>query len=689
MNEMLKLVLSLSLSGGVLILALLLSRPLWKDRVSKTWQYYIWLIVIARLLLPVPTEIDLAWGNVPQTSQSTQLLQRTPAVEPSTRGAVNDSARGDGLGDGVAAQEENPVPEVIKGNIGLWFLDKLWLLWLSVALLLFLQRVVTYCRFSAHIQRGWEAVKHPALLGTLAQAKAKAGVNCPVKLYRNPMVSSPLLLGFFRPIVVLPNTDLPQMELYYTLLHELTHYKRGDMFYKWLVQLTLCLHWFNPLVWWMAREINRDGELSCDEALLRRLDAPARRDYGDTLLHAVAAGESGSKPAGTVYLNTSAQCLKERLGAIMKFGKKKYVTIPLLLTLLLACGAVVMGAYVHTEPSMQQSGQLWYFQNSYYLFGEGATEADIPPVWMEEFPNLVLVEKDKSVVVGDPSVFFSEDMAAAVKTQCQELVKDGALTRGEMRLAVKAAEELQQRWEAHATQEETQQEPVVTYMESVEIGYPEQTGPYLTSDGYHQGPYLFTLAWNISGGEGQPSETFTVWDETEQNNVTLTAYFNEDSEKMRQDLVAMQALSDQMYAIYTQRKETGEQAVDFYVSVADYIGDTGPEALAEQYFERYQMTEFEALFPMLDETTHREWLERAYARGDKTSFATVFNCLNADDELLERFAQRAYTDNKLEVFEALTWSMDRETVERWLDKTRQDGRNLFSLLLLESLRYAQ
>ena len=63
MNEMLKLVLSLSLSGGVLILALLLSRPLWKDRVSKTWQYYIWLIVIARLLLPVPT---LPGGTCPK-----------------------------------------------------------------------------------------------------------------------------------------------------------------------------------------------------------------------------------------------------------------------------------------------------------------------------------------------------------------------------------------------------------------------------------------------------------------------------------------------------------------------------------------------------------------------------------------------------------------------------------------------
>ena len=56
MNACLKVV-SLSLSGGVLILALLLGRVLWKDQVSKSWQYYIWLIVVARLLLPVPTEI--------------------------------------------------------------------------------------------------------------------------------------------------------------------------------------------------------------------------------------------------------------------------------------------------------------------------------------------------------------------------------------------------------------------------------------------------------------------------------------------------------------------------------------------------------------------------------------------------------------------------------------------------------
>lgn len=341
---------------------------------------------------------------------------------------------------------------------------------------------------------------------------------------------------------------------------------------------------------------------------------------------------------------------------------------------------------------MRQSGQLWYFQNTYYLFGEGATKADIPAARREEFPNLVLVEKDRSVVVGNPSAFFSDDMADAVRAQCRELVEKGELTRGELRLAVKAAEELQQQHEAlRASQEEkgTEQGPVETYTEATVIGYPRQTGPYLTPEGYHQGPYVFTLAWNVSGEEGQPRETISGWDETEQKTVTLTAYFNENSQKVRQDPEAMKVLSTHIYSIYTQRRESGEQAVDFYVSVADYIGDTGPEALAEQYFEGNQWTEFQTLFPMLDEATHREWLERAYARGDRTSFSTVFHCLSADGELAENFARRAYADDQLEIFEALTWQMDRDALERWLDRTRQDGKNLFSLLLLEALRWQQ
>ena len=59
MIELLKVILSLSFSGTILILLLFMCRPLYRNRLSKRWQYYIWLLVIARLLLPATPETSL------------------------------------------------------------------------------------------------------------------------------------------------------------------------------------------------------------------------------------------------------------------------------------------------------------------------------------------------------------------------------------------------------------------------------------------------------------------------------------------------------------------------------------------------------------------------------------------------------------------------------------------------------
>ena len=69
----------------------------------------------------------------------------------------------------------------------------------------------------------------------------------------------------------LPSADIPGKDFRYIILHELMHYKRRDMFYKWLVQITVCLHWFNPLVHLMSREITKACEFSCDEAVLAKM----------------------------------------------------------------------------------------------------------------------------------------------------------------------------------------------------------------------------------------------------------------------------------------------------------------------------------------------------------------------------------------------------------------------------------
>lgn len=217
--------------------------------------------------------------------------------------------------------------------------------------MLLVRKITAYQSFVKYMKTGCEAVEEPALLDLLALEGERAGVRRPIELYGNSQASSPMLLGCFRPCIILPDPGLPREDFLCTVRHELCHYRRKDLFYKWLVQITVCLHWFNPLVHMMGQEISRACELSCDEAVVWSLDEKGRRAYGDTLLRAVAPKKDGKECAASVMLGESAVLLKERLDAIMKFRKMSRSSrcAMLLLTAALGLGFTATGAYAAGE----------------------------------------------------------------------------------------------------------------------------------------------------------------------------------------------------------------------------------------------------------------------------------------------------------------------------------------------------
>ena len=75
--------------------------------------------------------------------------------------------------------------------------------------------------------------------------------------------------------------------LRYSILHELTHFKRRDIWLKTLALLVNAIHWFNPFMWYMTRLVERDTELACDEAALKLLPVEEHKAYGTTILDAV------------------------------------------------------------------------------------------------------------------------------------------------------------------------------------------------------------------------------------------------------------------------------------------------------------------------------------------------------------------------------------------------------------------
>lgn len=342
MNDILKLFLSLSLSGSLLILLFLSGGVFLKNRTSRRWQYYLWLVVIARLLLPITPEASLMGTLFRQTEQAVLSGVSEPGPAPAAHaGPAPETAPEPGGPE--QKSDSAPAPGAVIAAAAQY----LWLVWLGAALILLIRKITAYQGFVQYVRAGCAEVSDVVLLDKLARTGAQIGVRRPVELWTNRLVSSPMLLGFFRPCIVLPTADLPEADFEYTIRHELTHCKQGDMFYKWLVQLTICVHWFNPLVRRMGREIDRACELACDEAVIRTLDGPGRRAYGDTLLHAMEAGGGCGNSLASVPLNESAELLKERLGAIMKFQKQSK-GIRLLtgaLTLCVILGAVFAGAY--------------------------------------------------------------------------------------------------------------------------------------------------------------------------------------------------------------------------------------------------------------------------------------------------------------------------------------------------------
>ncbi|HBG5344289.1 TPA: hypothetical protein KQG29_001656 [Clostridioides difficile] len=348
MNELLKIVLSLSLSGALLILVLLLCKPLVKDKLSKRWQYYIWLIVVVRLLLPFAPETNLM-GTIFQHFDNAVIQMDTsprPEQEPSVlpeQDFLDHAGNGEGEHsepDKVAAPS---IFEMVKQNTAVFCL----LVWSIVAACLLIRKVTVYQSFVKYIKAGRIEISDMQLWERVGKLVEQTGIKGAVGLYTNSLISSPLLIGFFRPCIMLPTTELSESDFENTILHELTHYKRRDMFYKWLVQVTICFHWFNPLVYLMGREVNRACELSCDEAVIKSLDDGGRRAYGDTLLNVMGMGGNYKENLASVTLYEGKILLKERLDAIMTFKKKsglvKCATI--LLTILLLCGFSFIGVY--------------------------------------------------------------------------------------------------------------------------------------------------------------------------------------------------------------------------------------------------------------------------------------------------------------------------------------------------------
>ena len=212
MNAVLKIFLSMSFSGGLLILALLLGKRFLKDKISRQWQYYIWLIVVLRLLLPFGPEVSLLGKTYQAVDQAiTQAAPLPPPAVNTPKDILEPAAGLEQNHETVSPPAEDLTTAPPLQEIGVLLANHVWLIWLGAALGLLIRKVTIYQGFMRYIKAGLTPVSDLAVLDRLSITAERAGVQKPVELCVNPLISSPLLMGFFRPCIVLPSADISEM----------------------------------------------------------------------------------------------------------------------------------------------------------------------------------------------------------------------------------------------------------------------------------------------------------------------------------------------------------------------------------------------------------------------------------------------------------------------------------------------
>lgn len=305
-------ILEMSLGGGVLIAAILLLRRAALYRLPKWAFLLLWGVALCRLLVPLSLPSPLSVFN--RADWLTQAVQPAEKLPAPPAGDWEPVWLPGGTAPEVLPQEGwtappvpiEPAPEKarVSPETAVYLTGaSLCGLFFAAAWLRGLRQFRKAQPAEQEFIRRWQE-EHPTLF--------------PVEVKTCGAVGAPVAYGLLRPVILLPrNTDWSdEGQLAFVLTHEYVHIRRGDLFWKPLLAAALCVHWFNPLVWAMFFQANRDLELACDEQVVRKLGLDNRKNYAYALL---AAAESGFMPFCTTY--KSKNHMEERIRAIMKMKK--------------------------------------------------------------------------------------------------------------------------------------------------------------------------------------------------------------------------------------------------------------------------------------------------------------------------------------------------------------------------------
>ncbi len=332
--EILLDILKWSVIVGTAALAVTLLKPLLDKRYSAKWRYGVWLVMAAFLLLaPIQWEALTPWEAV-----EPPVVIEVPKMEVSVSRQEGLSIRRPVAGALTAPRSAGPVSAAARKPAAFPLERILTGLWLAGMGLFCLYHLFGTWHFTRKARR-WGRRPREDTARVYEAVGREMGMKKAPPLRISTAVDSPMAVGLLRPCLLLPGEDFGERELRFVLRHELTHCRRQDLWYKLILLAANGMHWFNPLVWLLRREAERDLELTCDDAVVAGRDDGERRAYSEALLSSIHRQKGLGRAVLSTHFYGGKEVMMERFRNILGRRGQKWGVLALALALLATVAA--------------------------------------------------------------------------------------------------------------------------------------------------------------------------------------------------------------------------------------------------------------------------------------------------------------------------------------------------------------
>lgn len=355
LSSIFKMVVLSSITASVIAIIILIVKKLFKTKLNVTWQYYIWFLLIIRLIVPSGFETPLSKLNMATVTERVQISQSLSKNNNNQKSNTQNSNKV----SKVKVEAKSDLKETKDKDFKYYFniASMVWVIGVGLSsAVIFLINGLLFIKINKQ-----PICKDPNTMKVFEKCKSIMKISKFIPIVYDRYVGTPALFGLIKPKVLI-NPDLINKlsfeEKKFIFLHELSHFRRKDVFTSWVMIFCGVVNWFNPIIWFSFHKMWEDCELACDAYVLSHLENEEQKQYGKTIISLASFVSRNKWIPGTTGIINSESNIKRRIIMIKNFKRTSYKWTAVAICILIALGMIGLTNSPTKATTLKSEGNL-------------------------------------------------------------------------------------------------------------------------------------------------------------------------------------------------------------------------------------------------------------------------------------------------------------------------------------------